>query len=201
MKKKLTLLLILTFISTLISCNKLQEETQNNNDAPKLPQTSNNSDKEKTNDKNKEEITSFSIYTVDVNTENLQLKSTLTLNGAPSIEESLKEIAKSTSSLNFNSLPIEFVKIETIDGKAIATIDLKEKEENKGKFAENIKGSNWLYGFFQGSTGGMITSTILTQNFLQKEYKGQWIDGVKFTCNGKSIDSQHAEELSKIIYR
>lgn len=53
----------------------------------------------------------------------------------------------------------------------------------------------------QGSTGGQIAEYTLIENVLQREYKGYWIDGVKFTLNGKELQSEHAPGLGKTTYR
>lgn len=197
--KKLSIALALLFSFTLISCNK--DDIVTNNDTTQI--TDNNSKNDTSTTITSENIQNFklSLYSVDANTEKLTKTSFIEFKGNTSIEDCLKEIAKTTSNKSFNNLPITFEKIETINGKKVATINLNETQENKDKSFENIKGSNWLYGYFQGSTGGNITSTILTENFLQKEYKGNWIDGVKFNYNGKPISSQHVEILSQIIYK
>jgi hypothetical protein len=44
------------------------------------------------------------------------------------------------------------------------------------------------YQYFQGSTGGTWTSKILTSNFLQKRYKGDWIDKLRFHYQGEEFE-------------
>jgi hypothetical protein len=46
-----------------------------------------------------------------------------------------------------------------------------------------------------------MTSIALSETFLQKEYSGTWIDGVQFLLDGETIDLEHVEGLSEIIYK
>lgn len=105
------------------------------------------------------------------------------------IESKLNIIADCLSENFFGGKIIKIKEIKEIQGKKIAFINLIDKEEKR----------TWSSSF-QGSTGGLITTTQLT-SFLQSEYEGQWIDGVKFLYEGKDIAFQHVPELNEIIYR
>ncbi|MGL4848143.1 MAG: hypothetical protein ACRC28_04315 [Clostridium sp.] len=105
------------------------------------------------------------------------------------VAENLKVILEDVSKKYFDNEEITLTTIETIDNKKIAVVNLSSK-------------SNYWEGRMQGSTGGKITSYTLIENVLQRKYTGYWVDGVKFTLNGKPLqDTGHATNLTKIIYR
>ncbi|MTI65072.1 MAG: hypothetical protein FH753_00525 [Firmicutes bacterium] len=100
------------------------------------------------------------------------------------------------------SLPINLIKIEDKEGKKIAYINLMESKENQNvKDYKEFKGVTWKTLYFQGSLGASKTSTTLKESFLQREYKGEWIDGVKFLYNNEEINFEHVFDLKEIIYR
>lgn len=137
----------------------------------------------------------FPIYTANINDLSKEIlcyiKPTST-----SIEDNLKFISNKLSQIGFQNLPIEFVKFETVENKKVAVINLKEIITDP-----NVPGTKWSQSFFQGSTGGEMTSTALIETFLQRDYDGEWIDGVKFLYEGGDIQFQHTEKLSQINYR
>lgn len=94
----------------------------------------------------------------------------------------------------FGGLTMEAKEIKTVNGKKVLVMNLIEGSGAVGE-------KSWEYDYFQGSTGGLMTSIALTETFLQKEYSGTWIDGVQFLLNGKTIDFEHVEGLREIIYR
>ncbi|MCB2291425.1 hypothetical protein LGK97_16990 [Clostridium sp. CS001] len=81
-------------------------------------------------------------------------------------------------------------------------INLNESKENEG-IKEQIKltGNTWARKYFQGSTGGKVTSVTLIETMLQKEHKEQWIDGVRFLYNNGVCNFDHTSDLSKVNYR
>jgi cell division protein FtsB len=119
-----------------------------------------------------------------------------------SLKNKLDAIAKTLSEVYFDKLPIEVSEITEANGKNIAVINLKENEENqKIMDTSQFKGKSWATSYFQGSTGGTMTSICLIETFLQKDYEGQWIDGVKFLYNNKVCDFQHVPQLGEVSYR
>ena len=94
----------------------------------------------------------------------------------------------------FNGLTMEAVEIKEEDGKDILYVDLKEGSGEVGA-------PSWVYDYFQGSTGGLVTETALTETFLQREYGGVWIDGVHFTLDGETIEYDHVPNLRETILR
>lgn len=154
--------------------------------AKKEQEAKNNNQNKDTNIKEK----TFTLYSVDVSNDktitigNIKTKS-------DDIKENLDSIAIALSKKNFKSFVIEVKEIKKVKGKSIAYINLKDNGNKK-----------WTRDYFQGSTGGYITSTSLIESFLQRKYKGDWIDGVAFTYNNKKVeDTGHIPALTQINYR
>ncbi|MBP6963423.1 MAG: hypothetical protein KBC96_03355 [Armatimonadetes bacterium] len=110
--------------------------------------------------------------------------------------EKLRLLADRLSRLEFSDLPINVVRIETVKGKKVAVIDLRESQRGSDY-------RSWYGGYFQGSTGGGITQTKLMDTFLQRGYRGEWVDGVRFLYQGKPIQEGEWDHinLSGTIYR
>ena len=118
------------------------------------------------------------------------------------LEEKLDVIANTLSQVYFSNLPIEILEITQINGKKVVSINLKESEENqKIVDTSQFKGKSWAGNYFQGSTGGTTTSVCLIETFLQSDYEGQWIDGVRFLYNNKVINFDHIPSLGEVSYR
>lgn len=131
----------------------------------------------------------LSIYNQDANTMEIKEIAKIEVNENLSLEDKLKKLGQALSEKVFDKLPIELKSIDTIDGKKIATINLKDNGDSK-----------WTLKF-QGSTGGQMTSDSLLETFLQVKYSGEWIDGVKFLYNGELIEYDHVSALSEIQTR
>lgn len=198
MTKKLFLatILMLSFIVVGCSSNSATNPNDNSNDKNIVENNQNNNDSSKTKTEESKKETEqkvnkvkLSIYTKDANSMELKEISTIELNENLSLENKLKELGNSLSEKVFDKLPIEVKSIDTIDGKKVATINLKDNE--------NFKWSSK----FQGSTGGEITSDSLIETFLQIKYNKEWIDGVKILYNNEPIEYQHVPDLSEIHYR
>lgn len=105
------------------------------------------------------------------------------------VAENIKKILDTVSSKYFDGNKIDLKTIDTVDNKKIAVINLTGDEK-------------YWNQKMQGSAGGQITEYTLIENVLQREYKGYWVDGVRFTLNEKEIkDNGHIPELSKTTYR
>lgn len=112
------------------------------------------------------------------------------------VMQKLRVLADRLSRLKFSGLPIEVSRIDTVTGRRVVVIDLRELHEG-------YEPPTWRAGYFQGSTGGMITQTTLVHSFLQKDYRGEWVDGVRFLYQGEPIregDWDHID-LSGVTYR
>lgn len=113
-----------------------------------------------------------------------------------SLFEKLKLLADMLSRFRFGNLPINVLKIENRDTKKIAIVELEEKE---GRYFP----WSWRGQYFQGSTGGDITTATLVETLLQRDYEGDWIDGVEFYYEGKPMrgDWDHVPGLFGTMYR
>jgi len=110
-----------------------------------------------------------------------------------SLGKKLEFLAYYISYFKFGMNPIEILSIDESDGKRIAVINLKEPDE-KGR-------RTWKGIYFQGSTGGGITQHILEYSFLQRDYEGEWIDGIEFYYEGKPIEEWDHINLTGTILR
>ena len=110
-----------------------------------------------------------------------------------SLDEKLTELTAALSKKVFK-LPMVYKGIEDVFGQSIAVIDLMESDKEDAKVS-------WSGLYFQGSTGGMVTSVALTESILQKEFLGAWVDGVKFLYEGKNVDFEHVNGLYGTAYR
>jgi len=204
MTKKLILATVLMLSILMVSCSTKPKDTtnssdttnSNSSDTPTVEQNkdSNSSSKTETNtskDDTKVNKIKLSIYSVDENSLEPNESSTIEVNESLSLEDKLKELAKTVSEKKFDKLPIEVKSIDTVNGKKVATINLADSGTNK-----------WVTKF-QGSTGGSVTANTLIENFLQSnnKSKGEWIDGVKFLYNNETIEYDHVSDLSTIKYR
>ena len=95
-----------------------------------------------------------------------------------SLKLQMQQLANELSKSVFNNYTIEVTQINNVKGKKVAIINLKDNEKEK---------QNWESSFFAGSCGGAVTSNSLVETFLQRKYKGTWVDGVTFTYNGKEL--------------
>jgi len=197
MYKKISGLLIVVCIlgGALYGCGKSSVKVQNQNAQAKTEESKKEETKKvepKKEEPSKVENETFIIYKVNIDTYKKEVSEEINIPKDKNLQEKLSLIAQKLSELQFNNLPIEVLKIEDVNGKKIAKVNLKEDSNNE---------KGWAKLYMQGSTGGNITSISLAETLLQKEYKGEWIDGVEFLYNGKKCEFQHAENLANIIYR
>ena len=160
-----------------------------------------NIEKTENKDSNKEyEI--FSIYTIDVNTDEKVILKNIELEKKLSVEEKLVELANEVSNDLFNSLPLELIEIKDIEEKSIAVFNFEEvgKNAEKATLFQDYEGDSW-FQCFQGSAGGRVTEYTLLETLLQRNYEGEWIDGINFTYKGGSVEFEHTPKLSEIVYR
>ena len=144
----------------------------------------------------------YPIYTADNYTYELMMAAYIYMPKEDALKKKLETLAKVLSETHFDNLPIQVVRIEEIDKKKIAIVNLKESAENQGiTNYEKLVGKTWTTLYMQGSTGGTVTQTTLIETLLQREYKGQWIDGVKFLYNNGPCYYEHAPNLKDINYR
>lgn len=195
MTRKLVLAAVLMLSIVMVSCTTKPTDTTNSNSTTVDQGTQNNNSSNKDAEKSKEEPKvnkiKLSIYSIDENSLEPNESSTIEVNENSSVEDKLKTLAKELSEKKFDKLSIEVKSIDKVDGKKVVTINLADAD-----------GKKWVPKF-QGSTGGSITANTLIENFLQSnnKNKGEWIDGVKFLYNNKTIEYEHVADLSTIKYR
>lgn len=162
---------------------KPEIETEDKKDDNKKPSTS---DKEEVEKEDKTERI-FKVATKDINYKVVNGKEIKTV--GLGVADNIKKILNQVSKEYFDGKTIELKDIETVNNKKIAVV--------------NLGGSKDYWNQrMQGSLGGAITEYTLIENILQREYKGYWIDGVKFTLDGGQLkEAQHAEKLTQITYR
>lgn len=145
-------------------------------------------------DINKNKQCSVKIY--DVNAKNNKfLWSTLEIDDNRSYESKIDFVLNMVHELWFYHAPYK-VSMKKYNGKNIAVINLIDKDVN----AKN----SWSK-FFQSSSIGSVNKTRLVDNLLQKQYKGNWVDGVEILYNGSSSANEtitkYVPDLLGIKYR
>ena len=216
LKKILSGVLILGSITTAIGCteNNIKENNITENNSSNIVNSVDNQEVENDDNQLKEEVTdkditdalvemvNMNIYSKDVNTEEPVIVNTIQINSKLSLEEKLNLLAENLSKEVFNDLPIEFVEIKEIDGKKIGLFNLNELGENAGDITfDKYQGKNWVNNYFAGSAGGGITEYTLIETLLQRDYSGEWIDGVEFTYKNSNIEFDHVPSLGEVNYR
>ncbi|WP_194191991.1 hypothetical protein [Clostridium chrysemydis] len=133
----------------------------------------------------------FNVY--DVDSKDMEVKKETELRIARKdydIKESLESILNTISEEKFEGLKIDVKSIVSEGEKSIVNIDLRDIEDKS--FKED---------YFKGVERGGITESILIENVLQREFEGEWIDGVRFTYNGEKIKYNHVPLLEYVNYR
>ena len=191
-----------------IASENLENEQTNNKDSE---QNNNNQEESSTDNTenvenldNQEETNTIEmlLYSKDVNTDEQVVVGTVELDESLSLEEKIENLSKELSENVFESLPIEFVKINDIEGKKIALFNLNELGNNATDITyDKYEGVNWINNYFSGSAGGSVTEYALITTLLQKDYTGEWIDGVEFTYKNSKIGFDHVPDLGEISYR
>lgn len=186
--------------------NNSNSISENDNEKNVVSQDVESVDTEKTTDEEviapKVQSEEFSLYSKDVNTDEEIILGVVSINETKTVEEKLQVLAGQLSKDAFTGLPIEFVEITEIEGKKVATFNLKEVGKNiEETDYSKYDGESWFNNYFQGSTGGTITTYTLNKTLLQKEYSGEWVDGVKYLYKGQPIAFEHVESLGSINYR
>jgi hypothetical protein len=210
MKKLLNLVLVLMVSTfTLFACdsnnstsspkpnNTLSNETTENVSSKDNVKTLTLSKETTTQTNNSTEIKTVSMETFiiyDVNESNLNLKEAYkyTINKDLDIYSKINTISSEVMRTYFSGLPYE-ITFKEINSKSIAIINLIDNKEPSDE-------NSW-YQKFQGSTGANINFKRISENILQRQYSGTWIDGIEILYNGKTPDFEHIPEMSNIRYR
>lgn len=176
---KVKTLLVVLFSSVLmitgcidININDKSKDTTVNNENSIDKEVDKDNDENKDNETSNMKQVSLNISSLDANSGEKIVLGSLKLDEDKSLEEKLNILIEEISKIQFNNTPIKLVKIED----NVAYIDLQE-DDNK---------NYWSTVYFQGSTGANITTYTLTESILQRDYKGNWINGVFFSYEGKT---------------
>ncbi|MDU2490426.1 MAG: hypothetical protein E7D27_07555 [Clostridium celatum] len=142
------------------------------------------------------------LYSKDANTDEQVVIGSIEVEENLSLEEKIEKLSKELSEKVFDSLPIEFVKINNVEGKKIALFNLNELGDNATDITfDKYEGVSWINNYFAGSAGGSVTEYTLITTLLQKNYTGEWIDGIEFTYKNSKIEFDHVPSLGEISYR
>lgn len=146
-------------------------------------------------DEERKDYTVLPIYNANVYAFEKEISYYVYLPIQSTLEEKMNILAEKLSKYSFRNLPIDIKGMEIIDNKRIAVVNLQEHDQELNTIA-------WNTYYFQGSTGGTMTSTTLIETFLQREYEGQWVDGVKILYNNtQTHEFIHVEGLLSTHYR
>lgn len=142
------------------------------------------------------------LYSKDVNTDEEVIIGKVEIKEKLTLEEKIEKLAYELSEKAFDGLPIQLVKINNVEGKKIALFNLDELGNNaKDITFDKYEGVNWINNYFAGSAGGSITEYTLLTTLLQRNYIGEWIDGIEFTYKNSKIEFDHVPLLGEISYR
>ncbi|MCK8827381.1 hypothetical protein MWH25_06440 [Natroniella acetigena] len=151
--------------------------------------------------------TLFPIYGPDERADDIEVNFYIQIIDDLEQFEKLEVIANRLSRFRFDFLPIKVLEIEEENGREVAVINLEEHQWNRAKDERpTFRGSagvTWYLDYFQGAADGHFTSVTLIKSFLQPEYEGDWIDGVKFLYQGEPIHEEdwNTVALEGIFYR
>lgn len=127
----------------------------------------------------------FKLYKSNENADGIVEVSVSNINYEKSVDYNLQELANMVSKECFNDEVT--INVVDVDEENIATIDLIDEQV-------------WS-SYFQGSAGAEMTREVLLSTFLQKDYDGEWIDGVKFLVDGQeNLEFDHIS-FDKVFMR
>jgi len=106
----------------------------------------------------------------------------------------------SISKNSFHNLKLDALRIEEKDdGIKLLIINLSEDENFI--VPDSLGHHRTWYDFFQGSMGGEITSIILKESILQRNYQGKWIDEMEVYYQSEPIGEWDHIQLAGTILR
>lgn len=97
------------------------------------------------------------------------------------IQDKIRNLCNVLSKDYFNGAKMELLEIKTVEGLKVMKINLAEAKDLENDSEFNI--NRVWYHYFQGTTLGGNTTTLLTETLLQRHYKGEWINAVFFYWN------------------
>jgi len=140
------------------------------------------------------EVDLLKIYGANSDATELEVSCYVAVPKNLALSEKLALLARHLSESKFRQLPINVLEIKKAGTKRVAVVELRESP-----LAGEV---SWSRNYFQGSTGGWLTSEILIKTFLQNDYPGEWVDGVEFYYQGKPLTGEYDHIfLSGTIWR
>ncbi len=145
----------------------------------------------------------LTLYGGNADATDIETRLTIALPTDLSPDAALAQLVTVISRLEFCGLPIELVNIE----EKTATINLAEHpwhvDLDPAVPLPGCAGASWQSTYFQGSTGGLITSKTLTHTLLQPDLAGPWVEGITFQYEGAPMDTDDWDhlDLSGVITR
>jgi len=132
----------------------------------------------------------LNIYALNVESENIIIKNVLEVKKHLSLDEKIDLLSTKLSKEDFEGKTIKFNGIKEENGDKIAYFDLVDTNEK----------DSW-YPYFQGSLGAFSTKLSIVETFLQREFEGDWIDGIKISYNGKYEEYDHISFEDTVYWR
>ncbi len=169
-----------------IEDSKTEDETSDSND-------SNGVNNEDVTENNEEgggiDEDKFHLYTVDeMDTDKVLNIGDLEIEKQDVLYETVREVCNSLQTHHFKDEDAK-IELKGIDEEGIAIINLVNGVE--GAWDKH----------FAGSTGGYVSQMTIIETLLQRDYKGEWINGLKVLVDGKDAlnvyDHAPFEELYK----
>nr|WP_307990741.1 hypothetical protein [uncultured Niameybacter sp.] len=149
----------------------------------------------------------FVVYTADGYTGEAMMEEAIEINTQLGLKEQLQILMDELSEKGFEELPITVEKVEQIEGKKIAIVNLQELEGRSVQEVLDLHEKRrcikcWAQDYFQGSAGSSVTLGKIDKTLLQPTYEGNWIDGYKLLYNGQDKEGWgHVEVIGQIRYR
>ncbi|WP_238883314.1 hypothetical protein [Clostridium sp. YIM B02551] len=198
MKRFLNIIAIL-IVSTLflVACNNKKDDATKT-DNKQVESSQNNDTENNTSDKTTDESKStdnqsekIKIQDANINQEDKKDETNTTVKKEASLDDKVKAVTKEVMDKWFNGKSYE-VSTKKENNKVIAVINLKE--------TKSVQDSSSWYQQFQGDQQALINAKRIVNNILQKDYSGEWVQGVKVLYNGEECQFEHAPQLTKTIY-
>lgn len=170
--------------------NTIEDEFKSNNNQvedtqPEFESNINQDNIEK--DSNKPDYENFKLYTLDVNdTDKILEYENISLDKNLSVNDKITELLLALEKDYFQDDKAN-IYLESIDNNGIATINL-------------VNEASWR-PHFQGSTGGQVSQKTIIETILQRDYTGDWINGVNVIIDGKKQEVFDHASFNATFYR
>lgn len=118
----------------------------------------------------------------------------------PDLLKTVNILLDSISKNSFHNLKIDAIRIEEKNnGSKLLIVNLLENEDFI--IPDSLGNYRTWYDFFQGSMGGEVTSIILKESVLQRNFKGEWIDEMQVYYQNEPIGQWDHIQLNGTLLR